>query len=104
MTVKDALTGGGTDVVAVGDTDTAQLEELIKLHFSPLQAKTAEPACPDFGRVAESGTEAVYLYEADLGHTHISFESVWNVEPKPNTKDESVFDFEMDPSKDLRYS
>ncbi len=77
-------------VVAVGDTDTAQLEELIKLHFSPLQAKTAKPACPDFGRVAESGTETAYLFEADLGYTNISFESVWNIEPKPYTKDETL--------------
>jgi len=77
-------------VVAAGDTDAALLAELIKLHFSPLKAKTAEPDCPDFGRVAENGIEAVYLFEADLGHTEISLGSVWNVDPKPHTKDEAL--------------
>ncbi|MCI5140361.1 MAG: insulinase family protein, partial [Candidatus Electrothrix sp. ATG1] len=50
------------------------------------------PACPDFGQVAESGIEPVYLFEHDLGYTEVSLESVWNVVPPQPTKAEALRD------------
>ncbi|MDU9047728.1 MAG: insulinase family protein [Candidatus Electrothrix sp. Rat3] len=79
-------------LVAVGDTDLSQLEKLIKKQFSGLKAKTAVPPCPDFGRVAESGTKAIYLFEPDLGYTNISLGSVWNVVPTQPSKAEELLD------------
>lgn len=79
-------------LVAVGDTDLDLLEQLIKKQFSSLQAKAPAPPCLDFGRVAESGTEPIYLFESDLGYTQVSLESVWNVELPQPTKAEALLD------------
>ena len=79
-------------LVAVGDTDLGLLEKLIKKQFSGLKAKTPAPPCPDFGRVAESGTEPIYLFETDLGYTNVSIESVWNVVPTQPSKTEELLD------------
>lgn len=79
-------------LVAVGDTDLDLLEKLIKKQFSGIKAKTPVPACPDLGRVAANGTEAIYLFEADLGYTEVSLKSVWNVEPTPPTRAEAFLD------------
>jgi zinc protease len=79
-------------VVAVGDTDLDLLEQLLKKHFKGLQAKTPVPPCFDFGQVATSGTEALYLFESDLGYTTVSLESVWNVAPPQPTKATAMAD------------
>ncbi|MCI5209132.1 MAG: insulinase family protein, partial [Candidatus Electrothrix sp. ATG2] len=79
-------------LVAVGDTDLGLLEKLVKKHFKGLTAKTPVPSCRDFGQVAESGTEVIYLFENDLGYTEVSLESVWNVVPPQPTKAESLRD------------
>ncbi len=79
-------------VVAAGDTDLGQLEKLIKKHFTGLKAKTPAAPCPDFGQVADNGTEAMYLFESDLGYTSVSLESVWNVTPPQPTTAEALND------------
>lgn len=79
-------------LVAVGDADLGLLEKLITKQFSGLKAKTPPPPCPDFGQVAESGTEAIYLFETDLGYTEVSLESVWNIVPTQPSKAEEILD------------
>ncbi|MGB5687045.1 MAG: insulinase family protein [Candidatus Electrothrix sp.] len=79
-------------LVAVGDTDLSLLEKLITKQFGGLKAKTPVPPCPDFGQVAESGTEAIYFFETDLGYTEVSLESVWNVVPTQPSKAEEILD------------
>jgi zinc protease len=68
-------------VVAVGDAEVKLIEELIKQHFGPLKSRKDKAICPDLGKVAESGTEAFYQHEPDLGHTEVSLYSVWNIAP-----------------------
>ena len=75
-------------LVVVGDTDTGLAEEMIRQRFSGLQATGVSPVCPDFGRVAEAGTEAYYMHEPDLGYTNVTIESVWNIDPRPDSMDE----------------
>jgi zinc protease len=41
--------------------------------------------CPDFGRVGETGTDTLYVYEPDLGYTGVTISSVWNVDPEPDS-------------------
>jgi len=77
-------------VLVVGDTDPQLAEKAIRQRFSELRAGAVQPRCPDFGRVAESGTDAFYLYEQDLGYTSVAIESVWNVEPGPYTAAEEI--------------
>lgn len=81
-------------LVAVGDTDLALLEKLIEKQFKGMKAKAALPVCPDFGRVAEKGTDAVYLFEADLGYTEVALESVWNVAPTLPTRAKALLDLQ----------
>ncbi len=70
-------------VVAVGDTESKLLEQLIKKQFSTLKIKGNDKVtCPKFGQVAEKGTEAFYQAEQDLGYTEVSIASVWNTEPE----------------------
>ncbi len=73
-------------LVVVGDTDTGLVQELIQEHFSALEGAGSLPECPKFGRVADSGTDALYLHEPDLGYTDVTIESVWNVTPAPTTE------------------
>ena len=77
-------------LVVVGDTDPELVQELIRNRFSKLQAADGQPACPDFGRVAETGTDVLYLHEPDLGYTSVAIESVWNTEPRPDTLHEEI--------------
>ncbi len=79
-------------LVAAGDTDLDLLEKLIKKYFTGLKAKTPVPPCFDFGQVADSGTEAIYFFESDLGYTTVSLESVWNATPSQPTKAEALND------------
>jgi zinc protease len=77
-------------VVVVGDTDPDLVEEVIRQRFASLQAADAAVDCPDFGRVAEKGTEALYVHEPNLGYTNVTIESVWNEEPRPYTRAEEI--------------
>lgn len=77
-------------VVVIGDTDSGLTREMIQQRFSGLRAADVPATCPDFGRVAESGTEAFYLHEPDLGYTNVTIESVWNIDPGPDNLDEKV--------------
>jgi zinc protease len=79
-------------LVVVGDTDLSHLEKLIKKQLSGLKAKTPVPPCPDFGQVVENGTEAIYLFETDLGYTEVALESVWNIVPAQPSKAEELLD------------
>ena len=73
-------------LVVVGDAKPEIVEESVKKHFAALAAAGERPECPDFGQVAETGTDALYLHEPDLGYTTVAVESVWNVEPQPDSK------------------
>jgi zinc protease len=77
-------------LVVVGDTEPGLVQEMIRQRFSELTAGSDLVACPDFGRVAETGTDVLYLYEPDLGYTNVTIESVWNTEPRPDTLDNEV--------------
>jgi zinc protease len=79
-------------VVVAGDADTGLVAEVINQYFNGLRAATDAPDCPEFGQLAESGTEAVHLFEKDLGYTGVSIESVWNVEPPRPTRAEALLD------------
>ncbi|WPD24640.1 MAG: insulinase family protein [Candidatus Electrothrix scaldis] len=91
-------------LVAVGDADIALLEKLVKKHFAGLQAKTPPPPCLDLGKVAESGTEAIYLFEEDLGSTEVSLESVWNVAPPQPTKAEALLNLKQYVAQVMMYN
>ncbi len=72
-------------LVIVGATDVDLVEGMIGEYFSGMTARSEMPDCPDFGRVAETGTDGFYFFEPDLGYTEVSIESVWNREPVPDT-------------------
>jgi zinc protease len=72
-------------VVLVGDITPDRAKERIDRFFSELQAGKEVPACFDFGRVREAGTDIFYQYEADLGLTNIGISAVWNVQPQADT-------------------
>jgi zinc protease len=69
-------------LVIVGDTDLNLVEDMVGEYFSGITARSETPDCPDFGRVAESGTDSFYFHEPDLGYSEVSIESVWNREPE----------------------
>jgi zinc protease len=77
-------------LVVVGDTDPAMVEEMIVRRFSDLRDAGLPVHCPDMGRVAETGVDALYLYEPDLGYTGVTLESVWNIQPRPDTRAEEL--------------
>ncbi|MEA2115494.1 MAG: insulinase family protein [Thermodesulfobacteriota bacterium] len=77
-------------LVVAGDTDPDLVQEMIRQRFSELRAGSDQAACPDFGRVAETGTDVLYIHEPDLGYTNVIIESVWNTEPRPDTLDNEV--------------
>lgn len=73
-------------VVVVGDADPVLVRKVLARHFSKLRAAPVQPVCPPFGRVAEQGTDVLYLHEPDLGYTEVSLETVWNTEPRADTR------------------
>ncbi|XOF32631.1 MAG: M16 family metallopeptidase [Candidatus Electrothrix sp. YB6] len=79
-------------VVIVGDADPGLIEEVIKKYFNGLAVKTPSPDCPEFGRVAEKGTEPVYFHEKDLGYTNISIDSIWNAVPPRPTRTQALLE------------
>lgn len=77
-------------LVVVGDADPQLVEELIRERFSDLQAAEVPVDCPEFGRVAEGGMDALYVHEPDLGYTNVTIETIWNSEPRPYTRAEEI--------------
>jgi len=69
-------------LVVVGDAESGLVQKLIKKNLSSLTAADVPLQCPDFGQVAEQGTDVFFLHEPDLGYTSVAIESVWN-EPAP---------------------
>lgn len=73
-------------VVAVGDMDTERTRVLIEQHFSQLKGAGLTAVCPQFGEVKETGTDILYLYEPETGHTRISLGTVFNLEHQYDTR------------------
>ena len=73
-------------LVVVGDFKPAEVEGLVKKAFSGLTAGESKPGCPDFGRLEHKGTETFYHYEEELGKTEVSIESLWNTEPRDDSR------------------
>lgn len=73
-------------VVVVGDVRVDDAEQLVAKHFSGLKPGSVEPECSEIGRVAEEGTDVLYLHEPELGYTRISYGTVYNEQSTDNTK------------------
>ena len=93
------------------EVDDQRLEEMVRTTRS-LLLKIPEILSVHSGRNVntESDWQFFYSIEVDsLSKLAMTMEDPTFLKflatvVQPNTKDESVFDFEMDPSKDLRYS
>lgn len=59
-------------LVVVGDFDTDLARQLIRERFSPMNARTPQPAEPDFGEIRHTGINAFYHYEQEAGKTNVS--------------------------------
>jgi zinc protease len=77
-------------LVVVGDMNPETVQEMIRQRFSSLSPADLPVNCPDLGQVEESGLEALYLYEPDLGYTGVTLESVSNSPPRPDTRAEEM--------------
>ncbi|MDH4319458.1 MAG: insulinase family protein, partial [Desulfobulbaceae bacterium] len=66
-------------LVVVGDVSFAGMEPLIKERLNSLQGEGPSPACRDFGAIVKKGEQFFYLHEPELGHSDISFESLWDI-------------------------
>ena len=73
-------------LVVVGDFKSAEVEGQINKAFGGLTAGESKPGCPDFGRLEHKGTEVFYHYEEELGKTEVSIESLWNTEPRDDSR------------------
>jgi len=73
-------------LVVVGDVDPATAEELITDHFAKFSNPQKEPACYNFGRVDEKGTDVLYVHEPELGYTEVSINTRWNETPTGDSK------------------
>ncbi len=66
-------------LIVVGDMDPKTAEQLIEKHFSKLSSLGIKPECPGFGKLAHKGIETFYHFEPELGKTHVSIESLWDL-------------------------
>ena len=66
-------------LIVVGDMDQKTAEQLIEKHFSQLSPLGMKPECPGFGKLAHKGIETFYHFEPELGKTHVSIESLWDL-------------------------
>ncbi|MBM9616041.1 insulinase family protein [Desulfobulbus rhabdoformis] len=73
-------------VVVVGDMDPSMVEPLLAKAFSPLRGVGEVGECPDYGQVAEKGTDVLVLPEQELGYTELSLGTVFNEQPQAETK------------------
>jgi len=70
-------------LVAVGDMDVDLTRELVRERFGPMNAPAGfDPECFAYGRFDEEGTEALYVYEPEVGSTEVSISSRWNTVPR----------------------
>ena len=67
-------------LIVVGDIDSKIAEQLIEKHFSHLSSSGIKPECPGFGKLAHKGVETFYHFEPELGKTHVSIESLWDLQ------------------------
>ncbi len=66
-------------LVVVGDIDPQRIANSIDKYFSKLVPAGPEPECSGFGRLQQSGVEAFYHYEPELGKTNVSIQSLWDL-------------------------
>jgi zinc protease len=66
-------------LIVVGDMDPKTAEQLVEKHFSKLSSLGIKPECPGFGKLAHKGIETFYHFEPELGKTHVSIESLWDL-------------------------
>jgi zinc protease len=66
-------------LIVVGDMDPKTAEQLVEKHFSKLSSLGIKPECPGFGKLAHKGIETFYYFEPELGKTHVSIESLWDL-------------------------
>ncbi|HHO47207.1 MAG TPA: insulinase family protein [Desulfobacteraceae bacterium] len=70
-------------LVVVGDMDIDLTRELIGEQFGPMKAPPGvDPECFEYGKFDEQGTEALYVYEPEVGSTEVSISSRWNTVPR----------------------
>ncbi len=72
-------------VVVVGDMDPFETADILTSHFDSLTGEGEVGACPQFGTVAESGLDILFLPEPELGYTGIGLTTVYNTAPQPHT-------------------
>lgn len=72
-------------VVVVGDIAPETAVPLLKTAFAPLQGQGALGDCPNWGRVAEEGTDVLVHDEAELGYTGLALTTVFNRLPQADT-------------------
>ena len=65
-------------LVVVGDIDPQRTVDLIDKHFALLKPAGPDPVCPAFGKLQQTGIEAFYHYEPELGKTNVSIQSFWD--------------------------
>jgi len=73
-------------LVVVGDFRTGDVEPLVREIFGRLAAAETVPECPDFGSLRHKGMEAFYHYEAELGKSEVSIESLWDTRKKDDSR------------------
>ncbi len=76
---------GRTTLVIVGETDPAEVRELVERHFADFEARAPEPEEPDLGRVAANGTRAMLHSESEAPATRVVIHAVSPYEPEPDT-------------------
>ncbi len=69
-------------VIVVGDMDPAEAGRLVRDNFSALKGPAEAAACPDWGKVKDTGTEVLLLPEPELGYTGVHLATVFNTEPR----------------------
>jgi zinc protease len=72
-------------VVVVGDIQPQETIQLLEQAFSGLKGAGEPGACPDAGRVQESGIDYLVLPEPELGYTGLALTTVFNVQPRSDT-------------------
>ncbi len=72
-------------VVVVGDIAPEAVKPLLQAAFAPLQGQGTVGDCPDFGRVAEEGTDILVHGEPELGYTGLALTTVFNRTPQADT-------------------
>lgn len=83
-----------TILIVVGDVNPVIVKELIAKHFGMFRNPEYEPACFNFGRVEEKGTDVLYVHEPELGYTEVSVSTRWNELPEGDSIASQTREFE----------